>query len=59
MLFDETLIELSDTDIGFYEDILLDTLKWFVMKKNSIFSTSTHLENQFMCQSTLFKICRR
>ena len=33
MLFDETLIELSDTDIS---DILLDSLKWAVMKKNGI-----------------------
>ena len=44
MLFDETLIKLFDTDIGFKkEDILLDSLNCFVMKKNYIFSTSTHI----------------
>ena len=38
MLFDETLIKFFDTDI-----ILLDSLNCFVMKKNYIFSTSTHI----------------
>ena len=40
MLFDETLIKLFNTDIGFKEDILLDSLNCCVMKKNYIFSTS-------------------
>ena len=56
MLFDETLvlIEILDTDIGFkiWEDILLDSLKCFAMKKSGIL-------NQFMCQSTLFKVLGR
>ena len=40
MLFDVTLIKLFDTDtcIGFKrEDILLDSLKCFVIKENGIF----------------------
>ena len=41
MLFDETPIKLFDTDISF--KILLDSLNCFVMKKNNIFSTSTHI----------------
>ena len=43
MPFDETLIELFDIDIGLKKDFLLDRLKWFVVKKNGIFSTSTHI----------------
>ena len=37
MLFDETLIELFDIDIGLKKDFLLDRLKWFVVKKIGIF----------------------
>ena len=43
MLFDEKLIELFRHWYQFREDILLDSLKWFVMKKNGIFSTSTQI----------------
>ena len=43
MLIDETLIELFDTDIGLKEDILLDSLKRFVMKKNGIFPILTQI----------------
>ena len=49
MLFDETLIKLFDTDIGF--------------KSNHYFAWQLKLfcneENQFMCQGTLFQVCRR
>ena len=43
MLFNETLIKLFDADIGFKRIILLDSFNCFVMKKNDIFSTSTHI----------------
>ena len=42
MLLDETLIDFFYIDIGF-KRILLDRLKWFVVKKNGIFSTSTQI----------------
>ena len=38
MLFDETLMEIIDTDT-----IMLDCLKCFVMNKSGIFSTSTQI----------------
>ena len=44
MLFDETLIELFDTD-----DTLLGSLKWFVMKGIDIFSTlSIHAKEHYL-----------
>ena len=44
MLFNETLIELFDTDIGFKRIFCLTVgLKLDVMKKNGSFSTSTQI----------------
>ena len=55
MLFDETLIKLFDTDIWFWEDFLLYRLNCFVMKKNYIFSTSTHiLESVYVPGDTIW-----
>ena len=48
MLFDEPLIEL------FHTDILLDSLKCFVMKKNGNVSTSTQiLESDYVLGHTI------
>ena len=56
MLIDETLIELFDTDIGFKEDILLDSLKRFVMKKIGIFFTLTQIvEAIYVSGYTIYK----
>ena len=43
MMFDETLVELLHTDATLFKDIMLDSLKCFVMKKMSIFSSSTQI----------------
>ena len=44
MLFDETLIVLFWTLISFYKDILLGSLKCFIIKKNVFFlSISTQI----------------
>ena len=55
MLFDETLIELFESD-----DILLDKVKCFVMKKNVIYSTSTQiLESVYVPGHTILGISKR
>ena len=44
MLFDETLIELFDIDIGFKRILYFNNrLKLFEVKKNGIFSPSTQI----------------
>ena len=51
MLFDDILIELFDMDIGFKR---IDKLKYFVVKKNGICSTSTQiLESVYVSGHTI------